>query len=75
MKSKKLVRDVKNIINERWKTADYIKINGFSFCTEECFTLFTLDELKILNEGGFTEVASIDIKGISSLIIDEERVL
>jgi hypothetical protein len=64
--------NIKNIINERWKTADYIKINGFSFCTEECFTLFTLDKLKILNEGGFTEVASINIKEISSLIIDEE---
>ena len=61
-----------NIINERWKTADYIKINGFSFCTEKCFTLFTLDKLKILNEDGFTEVASINITEISSLIIDEE---
>lgn len=75
MKSKKLVRDVKEYLFDLWKTADYIKINGVSFCTEECFILFTLDKLTILNEGGFTEVASIYIKEISSLIIDEERVL
>lgn len=67
--------DIKNIINERWKTADYIKINGFSFCTEECFALFTLDKLLILNEEEGTDVASINIKEISSLIIDKERVL
>lgn len=69
------IEEFKNLIRRKWKTSDYIKINGFSFCTEECFILFTPDNLIILNEGGFTEVANIKMKDINSLIIDEKEML
>lgn len=70
-----LPTDVKNIINERWKTADYIKINGFLFSTDECYNLFISNKLTIYNEGGYAEVTYINIEEINSLIIDEEKVL
>lgn len=34
------IEEFKNLIRRKWKTSDYIKINGFSFSTEECFILF-----------------------------------
>lgn len=67
--------DLKNIINERWKTSKYIKINGFLFSTNECYNLFISNKLTIYNEGGYAEVTFINIEEINSLIIDEEKVL
>lgn len=64
--------DVKNIINERWKTARCMKINNFLFFMNECYNLFISDKLLIYRHGVGTE---INVDEINSLIIDEERVL
>lgn len=64
--------DVKNIINERWKTARCIKINNFLFFMNECYNLFISDKLLIYRHGVGTE---INVDEINSLIIDEEKVL
>lgn len=69
------IEELKNIIRKGWKLSNCIKINGFSFCTEECFVLFTLDNLLILNEENYAEVATIKVKDINSLIIDEKELL
>lgn len=64
--------DVKNIINERWKTARCMKINNFLFFMNECYNLFISNKLLIYRHGVGTE---INVEEIDSLIIDEERVL
>ena len=64
--------DLKNIINERWTTANCMKINNFLFIMNECYNLFISDKLLIYRHGVGTE---INVEEINSLIIDEERVL
>lgn len=72
--NQKIIRndDVKNIINERWKTARCMKINNFLFFMNECYNLFISDKLLIYRHGVGTE---INVDEINSLIIDEERML
>lgn len=64
--------DLKNIINERWKTAECMKINNFLFVMNECYNLFISNKLLIYRHGVGTE---INVDEINSLIIDEEKVL
>ena len=64
--------EIKNIINERWKTARCMKINNFLFFMNECYNLFISNKLLIYRHGVGTE---INVEEINSLIIDEERVL
>lgn len=64
--------DLKNIISERWKTAECMKINNFLFVMNECYNLFISNKLLIYRHGVGTE---INVDEISSLIIDEEKVL
>lgn len=47
----------------------------FHLVQKNALFFFTSDNLIILNEGGFTEVATIKMKDINSLIIDEKEML
>lgn len=67
--------EIKNIINNKWATSEWIKINGFTFFTDECFQLFTCYSLMIFDYKTDKQIINILINDINSLETNNEVIL
>lgn len=65
-------KELREIIEHKWNTSYWMRINGFLFFMSNCCQITTDENLLIYKQETLT---SICLKDINSLIIDDEVIL
>ena len=68
-------KELREIIERKWNTSYWMRINGFLFFTDECYCKFTTCLLIIFDKETKRKLTSIIRDTINSLEIDDEVIL